>query len=160
MPSDWLGFVMLATLAIVCAFSAYAEYIRSGDVGWLLGGSIILASWPYAYFVIIPVNNLLYGIRNVPASMVRTLMRDWGLLEWGQTGIGLAAGLRIRVDFRNATLNTIIVQCGEAAFLCSVSGWPHSCAVVLSVHPQRPTSSARLLRQFQKTSRLLQRRRS
>ena len=91
MPSDWLGFVMLATLAIVSAFSAYAEYIRSGDVRWLLGGSIILASWPYAYFVIIPVNNLLYGIRNVPASMVRTLMRDWGLLEWGQTGIGLAA---------------------------------------------------------------------
>jgi hypothetical protein len=90
MPSDWLGFVMLATLAIVSAFSAYAEYIRSGDIGWLLGGSIILASWPYAYFVIIPVNNL-YGIRNVPASMVRTLMRDWGLLEWGQTGIGLAA---------------------------------------------------------------------
>jgi hypothetical protein len=90
-PSDWLGFVMLATLAIVSAFSAYAEYIRSGDIGWLLGGSIILASWPYAYFVIIPVNNLLYGIRNVPASMVRTLMRDWGLLEWGQTGIGLAA---------------------------------------------------------------------
>ena len=23
--------------------------------------------------------------------MVRTLMRDWGLLEWGQTEIGLAA---------------------------------------------------------------------
>jgi hypothetical protein len=44
MPSDWLGFVMLATLAIVSAFSAYAEYIRSGDVRWLLGGSIILAS--------------------------------------------------------------------------------------------------------------------
>ena len=58
---------------------------------WLIGGSIIVASWPHAYFVIIPVNNLLYGIRKVPASMVRTLMRDWGLLEWGQTGIGLAA---------------------------------------------------------------------
>jgi hypothetical protein len=28
-PSDWLGFVMLATLAIVSAFSAYAEYIRA-----------------------------------------------------------------------------------------------------------------------------------
>jgi hypothetical protein len=152
MPSDWLGFVMLATLAIVSAFSAYAEYIRSGDIGWLLGGSIILASWPYAYFVIIPVNNLLYGIRNVPASMVRTLMRDWGLLEWSQTGIGLAAAC---VFGCNATLKTIIVQCGEAAFLCSVSDWPHSCAVVLSVHPQRPTSSARLLRQYQKASRLL-----
>jgi hypothetical protein len=35
MPSDWLGFVMLATLAIVSAFSAYAEYIRSGDIGWV-----------------------------------------------------------------------------------------------------------------------------
>jgi Domain of unknown function (DUF1772) len=71
MPSDRRGFVMLAMLAIVAAFSAYVQYIRSGDVHWLIGGSIILASWPYAYFVIIPVNNLLHGIRNVPASMER-----------------------------------------------------------------------------------------
>src|ERR1700733_3449124 len=28
---------------------------------WLIGGSIVVASWPHAYFVIIPVNNLLYG---------------------------------------------------------------------------------------------------
>jgi hypothetical protein len=31
-PSDRHGFVMLATLAIVSAFSAYVEYNRSGDV--------------------------------------------------------------------------------------------------------------------------------
>jgi Protein-L-isoaspartate(D-aspartate) O-methyltransferase (PCMT) len=45
-------------------------------------------------------------------------------------------------------------------FFCSVSSWPHSSVVVPSVHTQRLTSSARLLRQFQETSRLLQRRRS
>ena len=67
-PSDRHGFVMLATLAIVSAFSAYVENIRSGDVRWLASGSIILASWPDANFVIIPVNNLLYGMRNVPAD--------------------------------------------------------------------------------------------
>jgi hypothetical protein len=32
MPSDRRGFVMLATLAIVAAFSAYVQYVRSGDV--------------------------------------------------------------------------------------------------------------------------------
>ena len=89
MPSKRRGFVMLATFAIICALSAYVEYIRTSDVRWLIGGTIIIASWPYAYFVMIPVNGLLYGIRhNAPASMIRELMRDWGLLEWGQTAIG------------------------------------------------------------------------
>jgi hypothetical protein len=52
---------MLATLAIVSALSAYVEYIRTSDVRWLIGGTMIIASWPYAYFVMIPVNGLLYG---------------------------------------------------------------------------------------------------
>jgi hypothetical protein len=83
---------MLAVLAIVSALSGYADYVRSGDLRWLLGGTIILSSWPYAYFVMTPVNILLYGIsRNGPPSAIRELMRDWGLLEWGQTAIGLAA---------------------------------------------------------------------
>jgi hypothetical protein len=92
MWSNRRGFVMLAVLAIVSAFLGYADYIRSGDVRWLIGGTIILSSFPYAYFVITPVNILLYGARrNVPSSTIRELMRDWGLLEWGQTAIGLAA---------------------------------------------------------------------
>ena len=91
-PSNRRGFVMLAVLAIVSAFSGYADYIRTGDVRWLIGGTIILASWPYAYFVMTPVNILLYAARReAPATAIRELMRDWGLLEWGQTAIGLAA---------------------------------------------------------------------
>jgi hypothetical protein len=62
-PSNRRGFTMLALLAIVSAFSAYGEYIRTSDVRWLLGGTIILSSWPYAFLVMIPVNGLLFGIR-------------------------------------------------------------------------------------------------
>jgi hypothetical protein len=92
MPSNRRGFVMLAVLAIISALSGYAEYVGTGDVRWLIGGTIILASWPYAYFVMIPVNVLLYDARrNAPASVIRELVRDWGLLEWGQTAIGLSA---------------------------------------------------------------------
>lgn len=83
---------MLAVLATVSALSGYTDYIRSSDVRWLIGGTIILSSLPYAYFVITPVNILLYGARcSGPSSTVRGLLRDWGLLEWGQTAIGLAA---------------------------------------------------------------------
>jgi hypothetical protein len=91
-PSNRRGFVMLAVLAIISAISGYADFLRTGDVRSLIGGTIILASWPYAYFVMTPVNILLYDLRrNAPASSIRELVRDWGLLEWGQTAIGLAA---------------------------------------------------------------------
>jgi hypothetical protein len=92
-PSNRRGFLMLAAMAIISALSGYTQYFRSGgDVRWLIGATIILASWPYAYFVMTPVNILLHVVRrNAPASPTRKLMRDWGLLEWGQTAIGLAA---------------------------------------------------------------------
>jgi hypothetical protein len=89
-PSNRRGFVMLSVLAIISAILAYIDFARTGDVRWIIGGTVIIASWPYAYFVIVPVNIWLYAIP--PArSAVRELMRDWGLLEWGQTAIGLSA---------------------------------------------------------------------
>jgi hypothetical protein len=58
----------------------------------IIGGAVILSSWPYAYFVIVPVNIWLYAVPPTKArSAVCELMRDWGLLEWGQTAIGLVA---------------------------------------------------------------------
>src|SRR3981189_3163916 len=52
----------------------------------------ILASWPYAYFVMMPVNIWLFAIPfGKPVSPIRKLMQDWGLLEWGHALIGLAA---------------------------------------------------------------------
>jgi hypothetical protein len=91
-PSNRRGFFMFSVLAIISALCGYTEYARTGDVRWLIGATIILASWPYAYFVVTPVNVLLYSARRkAPAPVVRKLMREWGLVEWGQTAIGLAA---------------------------------------------------------------------
>jgi hypothetical protein len=90
--SNRRGFAMLAALAVICALLAYAAYTRGGDVRWTIGGTLILASWPYAYFVMAPVNIGLYtSPPGASASAIRALMRDWGLLEWGQTAIGLGA---------------------------------------------------------------------
>jgi Domain of unknown function (DUF1772) len=91
-PSNRRGFIMLAVLAVIAALLAYADYAHSADVRWTIGGTLILASWPYAYFVMAPVNIGLYTAPpRAPAPTVRALMRDWGLLEWGQTAIGLVA---------------------------------------------------------------------
>jgi hypothetical protein len=90
--SNRRGFVMRATLAVIAAILAYVYFGRTGDVRWLIGGIVILASWPYAYFVMAPVNIWLCAIpASAARSAVREFMRDWGLLEWGQTAIGLAA---------------------------------------------------------------------
>jgi hypothetical protein len=91
-PSNRRGFVMLSSLAVISAILAYIGFARTGDVRWIIGGTVILASWPYAYFVIVPVNIWLCAIPPEAArSAARDLMRDWGLLEWGQTAIGLGA---------------------------------------------------------------------
>ncbi len=88
-PSNRRGLLMLAVLAIISALLAYTDYAQSGDVRWIIGGTLLLASWLYAYFVMTPVNIWLYA---VPLRRtVHELMREWGLLEWGQTAIGLCA---------------------------------------------------------------------
>jgi hypothetical protein len=41
-------------------------------------------SWPYEFFVIVPVNVWLYSApTRRPDNRLRKLMRDWGLLELG-----------------------------------------------------------------------------
>jgi hypothetical protein len=85
--------ILLATLAIISSLLAFADFAFTGDVRWLIGGTVMLASWPYSYFVVVPVNIWLYTIPpgSVTRQTLRALMRDWGLLEWGQTAIGVAA---------------------------------------------------------------------
>ena len=89
--SNRRGTLMLSVLAVVSAILAYIQFRSNGDVRWLIGGTTILASWPYAYFVMVPVNVWLCTLPGTAASPVRKLMRDWGLLEWGHALIGLAA---------------------------------------------------------------------
>jgi hypothetical protein len=99
-PAQWCGngpqqsarLVMLSPLAVVSGIAAYVDFARTADERWIIGGTVILASWPYVYFVVVPVNIWLCAIPAAAArSATRELMRDWGLLEWGQTAIGLGA---------------------------------------------------------------------
>jgi hypothetical protein len=90
--SNRRGTLVLSIFAVVSAILAYIQFRSNGDVRWLIGGTIVLASWPYAYFVMMPVNIWLFVISPGRAvSAARQLMRDWGLLEWGHVLIGLAA---------------------------------------------------------------------
>ncbi|MDF2119403.1 DUF1772 domain-containing protein [Roseiarcaceae bacterium H3SJ34-1] len=91
-PSDRRGFVMQASLALLSAILAVITYREANDVRWLIGAIIILASWPYTFFVVVPLNNRLLAISKEKAgSNARDLIRSWGLLEWGHTLLGLWA---------------------------------------------------------------------
>ena len=90
--SNRRGTLVLSGFAVLSAAIALVQFRQSGDVRWIIGGTTILASWPYAYFVMMPVNVWLFAIQlGKPVSPVRRLMRDWGLLEWGHALIGFAA---------------------------------------------------------------------
>src|SRR6202051_3487726 len=54
--SNRRGSLTLSVFAVVSAILVYIQFRANGDVRWLIGGTTILASWPYAYFVMRPVN--------------------------------------------------------------------------------------------------------
>lgn len=91
-PSNRRGFIMLAALATLSAILAYVDYWGSGDIRWIIGAVVILVSLPYVYFVMVPADIWLFAMPpETRASTIRELMRNWGLLEWGQAAIGFAA---------------------------------------------------------------------
>ena len=91
-PSDRRGFALLGFLAVVSAGGGLVAFHDSGDVQWLVGAIIVIASWPYTFFVVVPVNNRLLATPGAEAQPdSRELVRDWGLLEWGLAAIGLVS---------------------------------------------------------------------
>jgi hypothetical protein len=88
-PSDRRGFAMLASLALIAAALALTAYFQTQDVRWLVGAIIIIASWPYTFFAMVPMNNRILTITAAESGAARELVRTWGLLEYGQTAIGL-----------------------------------------------------------------------
>ncbi len=90
--SNRRGFVLLSALAIVSAILAYLHFGATSDVRFMIGGTVMLLSWPYFYFVVLPVNIWLAAVPpDAAGSTSRAVMRDWGLAEWGLTAIGFAA---------------------------------------------------------------------
>ena len=86
-PSDRRGFALLGGLALLAAISGLAAFGQGGDIRWLVGALIALASWPYTFFVIVPLNNRLLS---APADAdSREIVTIWGQLEWGLFALGL-----------------------------------------------------------------------
>jgi hypothetical protein len=89
-PSDRRGFALLGGLALAGAVAGLAAFGQVRDIRWLVGALIAAASWPYFYFIVVPINNRLLA-QAQPQADARELVRDWGWLEWGLVVIGLAA---------------------------------------------------------------------
>jgi hypothetical protein len=90
-PSDRRGFAMLASLALVAAVLGLATYFETQDVRWLIGAILVILSWPYTFFAMVPMNNRILTISAAEPGAARELVRTWGLLEYGQTAIGFVA---------------------------------------------------------------------
>jgi hypothetical protein len=93
-PSDHRGFIVLAGLALLSAVLGFVAYRELDDIRWLLGAIVIIASWPYTYLAIVPLNNRILALIGADAAQeARKVIDLWGRLELGQTGIGLLAVL-------------------------------------------------------------------
>jgi hypothetical protein len=93
-PSDHRGFAVLAVLALASAIFGFVAYRELDDLRWLLGALVMISSWPYTYFAIVPLNNKILALIDGGATHdARAAISLWGLLEWGQIGIGALAVL-------------------------------------------------------------------
>jgi hypothetical protein len=90
-PSDRRGVGLMATLSLLSAALGLVAYFASQDVRWAIGALIILLAWPYTLFAMSPLNNQILALAPRDIGAARVLVRQWGLLEYGQTGIGLVA---------------------------------------------------------------------
>ena len=90
-PSDRRGFALQAGLALLAAIAGLASYGETGDIRWLIGALIALASWPYTFFIIVPLNNRLLAEASAPQADARVIVRDWGKLEWGLFVLALSS---------------------------------------------------------------------
>lgn len=93
-PSDHRGFIVLAGLAAVAALFGFIAYRELDDIRWALGALVILATWPYTYLAIVPLNNRILALIGADAAHdARKVIDLWGKLELGLTAIGALATL-------------------------------------------------------------------
>ncbi len=90
-PSDRRGVALLAGFALAAAVAGFLAYFESEDVRWVFGALIIISSWPYAFFVMAPLNNQILSLRGHDVAAARALVRQWGMVELGFAAIGVLA---------------------------------------------------------------------
>jgi hypothetical protein len=90
-PSDRRGVALMALLALAAALSGISAYFETSDVRFAVGAVIAASSWPYTIYVMGPVDNQIIALAPNDIGAARALLWQWGLLEYGQTVIAIAA---------------------------------------------------------------------
>jgi len=90
-PSDRRGVALMAALALLAGISGLSAWYETGDALFAIGAIIAVASWPYTLYAMGPVNNQIIALAPKDVGAARALVWQWGLLEYGQTVIALAA---------------------------------------------------------------------
>src|SRR5271165_814235 len=90
-PSDRRAVALLLAFALAAAAAGFSAYFESQDVRYVFGALIVISSWPYAFFVMAPLNNQILSLRGRDVSAARALVRQWGLVESGFAAIGVLA---------------------------------------------------------------------
>ncbi|MGO9743513.1 MAG: DUF1772 domain-containing protein [Roseiarcus sp.] len=90
-PSDQRGVALIAALSLISAALGLYAWQSSGDAYWAIGAAFVILTWPYAFFIMAPLNNQILTLQPRDVGAARALVRQWGLLEWGQTAIGVVA---------------------------------------------------------------------
>jgi hypothetical protein len=90
-PSDRRGVALMAVLALASAIAGLLAYFETSDVRFAVGAVISASSWPYTIFVMGPIDNQIIALAPKDVGAARALLWQWGLLEYGQTAIAVAA---------------------------------------------------------------------
>src|SRR5580692_1304700 len=92
-PSDSRGVFLLVALALLAAIAGFIAYFDTQDVRWAFGAILMILSWPYAFFLMSPLDNQVRSLRGGDVAAARALVRQWGIVESGLTAIGAVAVL-------------------------------------------------------------------
>ncbi|MGE0211514.1 MAG: DUF1772 domain-containing protein [Parvibaculaceae bacterium] len=83
---------MQAPLAIIGFLMGLLAWWRGSDWLWLFGAVTLLANWPYALLIIVPLNNRLMGSNaETVGPDVRALIDRWASLHASRTALGALA---------------------------------------------------------------------
>ena len=93
-PAYKRGTTMQAPLAIVGLLLGLAAWWRSGEVGYLFGGLLMISNWPVTLFAIMPTNNRLMALEpQMAGPESRKMIETWGSLHAIRTALGFGATL-------------------------------------------------------------------
>ena len=93
-PAYRRGTTMQAPLAIVGLLLGLTAWWQSGEVGYLLGGLLMISNWPVTLFAIMPTNNRLMALEpQMAGPESRKMIETWGSLHAIRTALGFGATL-------------------------------------------------------------------